>query len=357
MKFFIRTDASALIGTGHIMRCLTLANQLKRYNYEVTILYRQMPSHFIQTFDENGFSSIHLMNNDPLGSSLDALYVTKIIQMHSEISKSDWLIVDHYGIDWVWEAEFEGVFGSILVIDDLANRKHQCTLLLDANLYQNYESRYNHLLHCTAKQLLGPKYALLREEFLIERNKETNRDEEGSLHLLVCFGGTDPTNETLKVLHALQPLLEDTNKLKVKVILGQANPNISVIQSKCHMLKNTKLLIQPASMAREMATSDLAICGGGTMTWERYCMGLPAITIAIADNQVELAKEGQGQGIDLYLGESQAVTEEDIRSCFINLFNGVEHFRNASKLAMELVDGRGAERVTQLLLLEQRGSQ
>ncbi len=351
MRIFIRADASERIGTGHVMRCLTLADQIIKHNskIEFVFLYRTMPEHLHKVIINKNFVSLKIQSFYEVGSLEDAGYVVDKIATHFKICESDWLIIDHYQIDSIWESAMGKLIRNILVIDDLANRMHQCTVLLDSNLYANYESRYDQRVPHTTLQLLGPKFALLREEFLLTRNSLPQRDSGTIQNVLICFGGTDPTNETFKVLSALEPLLNGLFKFTITTVVGKANSNVNQIQNMCESIPGALLLVQPESMAMEMAKSDLAICSGGTLTWERYCMGLPGVTIAVADNQIEVAKTGHDMGIDLFLGESKSVLEKDIRSAFLKLLNDSERVRKASKLAMDVIDGRGTGRVAQLL--------
>lgn len=351
MRIFIRADASEIIGTGHVMRCLTLANQITRHHsyIDVIFIYSSMPDHLHEVITDKNYVGINIQSSYEIGSLEDAGYVADKLATKFIINESDWLIIDHYQIDSTWESVLGKLIANILVIDDLANRMHRCNVLLDPNLYDNYETRYDELVPQNTLKLLGPKFTLLREEFSLTRNSQLHRETSAIQRILICFGGTDPTNETIKVLAAIEPLLIGSFNFEVTVIAGKANPNISAIRAKCEKTPGTELLIQPESMALEMAKSDLAICSGGTLTWERYCMGLPAVTIAIADNQIQVAKTGQDMGIDLFLGESKAVLEKDIRSGLFKLLNDTEHVRKASKLAMEVIDGRGTERVAELL--------
>src|SRR5690606_9570780 len=127
--------------------------------------------------------------------------------------------------------------------------------------------------------LLGPEYALLRREFSLTRQQRKIYNHTLS-RILICFGGSDPTGETIKVLDAINdPLF---SKFEFDCVVGKANPNLEFIENICSRRKNVSLHIQIDQMAALMFHADLAICSLGTITWERYCIGLPAITIAVA---------------------------------------------------------------------------
>ncbi|MNW44050.1 UDP-2,4-diacetamido-2,4,6-trideoxy-beta-L-altropyranose hydrolase [compost metagenome] len=352
MRVFIRADASEVIGTGHVVRCLTLADELIKHTKEIVFIYRQMPDHLVACIKNKGFSLLKCSFNYKVGSIEDAQDTALLIQSQYKITIEDWLIVDHYSIDHVWESIIEKMIKNLMVIDDLANRKHECKLLLDTSLCDHPEHRYFGLVSPSTKQLLGPKYALLRDEFIKVRSHMTSRtyNSMNNINILVCFGGTDPTNETWKVINSLTPLVINDNKYEITVILGQANPNIQNIQENCNTLESIKVLVQPPSMALEMFKADIAICGGGTMTWERYCMGLPALVIAIAANQIGIAEQGEKWKLDKYLGESKFVSDELIRNELEVALRSPQKLKSSSYIAMELVDGKGATRIADILI-------
>jgi UDP-2,4-diacetamido-2,4,6-trideoxy-beta-L-altropyranose hydrolase len=194
----------------------------------------------------------------------------------------DWLVVDHYRLDAHFERHLRRLGLKILVIDDLADRPHDCDLLLDQNLYRNLEVRYRGLLPESARTYLGPKYALLRPEF--RQARRLLRPRQGALkHLLISFGGGDPTNETAKALAAMDLLGLDA--LSLDVVIGSSNPNASSLQAACAARPGCTLHIQADTMALLMSRADLALGGGGGTTWERCFLGLPTLTVVVAANQ------------------------------------------------------------------------
>lgn len=243
MKIFIRVDASEKIGTGHVIRCLTLADELRKNLHEVIFISVQMPEYFISLINKKGYSFNKQASTHMVGSVMDAFNILKFLQSKYEISNEDCLIIDNYQIDHIWETVMKQSFGKIVVIDDLANRQHVCDLLLDTNEYDSPENRYEGLISIETKKLLGSRYSLLREEFLEVRNLmfENQISKRILTNILICFGGSDPTNETMKVINALELLLDHYKELELTVILGRANPNIKTIQEKCKGLKKGKM--------------------------------------------------------------------------------------------------------------------
>lgn len=355
MNVFFRVDSSIKIGTGHVMRCLTLADELKKTGAEVSFITRELPGSLNDFVEMKGFKLYRLPDKSKrrvngqstshsswlsVGWNLDANQTIEVIEENSS-SQVDLLVIDHYAIDYKWENKLKNHVKKILVIDDLADRTHECDFLLDQN-YDLYE-RYNHLVPKSCELLLGPKYALLRNEFRNARKKYRDFNRKTS-NVLVFFGGTDPTNETEKVIKALEDDLIVGN-IHAHVVVGQSNPNKINIKRLCEQLDNTAFYCQVDHMAELMLKSDLAISAAGSTTWERCCMGLPAITMAVAKNQIDIATHMSQMGIDLYLGESRNVGSFVIQKTFKEAIMNSEKIYKASVKAMELVDGEGVFRI------------
>jgi UDP-2,4-diacetamido-2,4,6-trideoxy-beta-L-altropyranose hydrolase len=348
MNIVFRADSSLNIGTGHIMRCLVLARHLKSMKNQVSFVCREFPGNLINYIESFGINVYRLPDQEEYTSS-DWLRVPWEQDVNETISKLsmveiDWFVIDHYGIDKSWEKEIRKVAKKLMVIDDLANREHDCEILLDQNYHHNFEIRYNHLVDDTCIKCLGPKFALLRDEF-IEARKTLAKKEGRIRNLLVFFGGIDLINETEKALNSI--MLIDHNKLEVNVIVGQSNPWKSRIMELCHE-NGFKYHCQINNMSEMIAKSDLAIGAGGSTTWERYCLGLPAITIAVAENQVETAKYCGNLGLDQYLGKSDEVNVESIAQALKNTLMRPDKVFIAREKSLEIVDGNGAERIAAL---------
>lgn len=341
MKIGFRVDASPALGTGHAMRCRALARPLRRKGAEIVFFSRFLPDWLSSELADEGFRHI------PLSEDRDEIE-SLIGHLTSDPGQPfDWLVVDHYGWGERQESAVAPYIRRLMVIDDLADRRHRCDLLLDQNDFGHKERRYQGLVPPSARLMLGGRYALLREEFAAWRG--TVKIKDGRVRtLFVCFGGSDPTNETSKALEALDA--PDFADLSVHVVIGRSHSRVEEIARRCESDPRIRLHIQSNEVARLLAESDLAVCAGGTMTWERYCMGLPGLVIAVADNQIEVAKAGQQAGVDWYLGESARVDAEAIRSALRAAMNDPDRIRLARRLAMDKVDGLGADRVVRAML-------
>lgn len=322
MRIFIRVDASTEIGTGHVMRCLTYAHEQKKRNNDVEFICRKSNGDCIELIKQNGFK-VHMLPevNESLWKFTKKYWKTDAEQTIEILKKYsvDLIVIDHYSIEEKWEKMIRSFVKEIMVIDDLANRKHDCDTLLDQNYYLDMNHRYEGLVPKHAKLLLGPKFALLRDEFKTAHNmiKPFNGKVE---RLFIFFGGSDPTNETEKVLRAIKPLIAKYN-LSVDVIVGNTNKKRKKIQELCKSINGVNFYCQINNIAELMANADLAIGAGGTTIWERVYLNLPSIVISVANNQDQIAETLHQKGIIYYLGKSSDVTEKMIMEELEKLIN------------------------------------
>ena len=346
------------------MRCRTLARQLQSRGAAVSFLCRRQPGDLIsllqQEFEVLALPAQSLAACDGLdGRDLYAAWLgctqgqdaAQCLEVLAEaaIKSPRWVVADHYGLDAHWEAQLlAGLAGSdappqLLVIDDLADRPHQADLLLDQNFFGHAtHQRYQDLVPSQCCQLLGPDYALLGPEYaqlhpLVPRRTELRR-------VLVFFGGVDPSNLTGRALEALMdPALAD---LAVDVVLGLQSPHRQAVEELVARRPHTTLHGPLPSLAGLIARADLAIGAGGATTWERACLGLPSLVVAIAANQLPFSEALDQAGHLLLLGDGASVTAEQIRSTLLRL-----HIEpKPKKTATALTDGWGAPRLTMAML-------
>ena len=353
MNLIIRADASVQIGTGHVMRCLTLADELRGCGAEAVFVCREFDGNLCSYMEEKGYIVHRLpVSNEQehniednlkhsawLGADwqTDAGQVEKIIK--SLDTHPDWLLVDHYALDERWEEYLRPYVKKIMVIDDLADRAHDCDLLLDQNFYENLESRYNGLVPTSCKKLLGPKYALLRPEFREARKNLRKRDGHVR-RIMIFFGGSDPTNETTKALEAIRML--NRPDIAVDVVVGSANPNKDKINELCAGMTNVIYHCQVSNMAKLMADADLFIGGGGSVTWERCCLWLPSLIISTARNQNAIAVGCDQAGIGIHINKSKDISPHQIQIEIEKMFLNQTTLLTMGKKSTNMVDGKGA---------------
>lgn len=328
MNVVFRVDSSIYMGIGHLMRCLSLAGELRAKDILVKFICSNLPGNQAGILEKNGYT-VHLL---PYNASQTEVQQT-INTVEQEVCKVDWIIIDHYAIDEPWEKQLRPYIKRIMVIDDLANRRHDCDLLLDQNYYDNMKSRYEGLVSNHCRKLLGPKYALLRPEFLWERKNLRTRD--GLIRrILIFYGGTDPGNETEKALKAIRKL--NLPGVAIDVVVGSTNPNRVRIGELCSSIPGVSFYCQVDNMAQLTANADLALCAGGSATHERCMLGLPSIVTIIADNQLETTAVLDKAGAVRSIGLSRDVTVKKIADAVAEAIANPEAVRDIGKRALQL---------------------
>lgn len=325
--FAFRLDANAQIGTGHLMRCLAIANELDQNN-SCHFLCKELPSLLHAQIVSNGHK-VHTVNNE-----------NNVLAILDKL-KPDYLIIDHYELDARFEIKVSDFCKHILVIDDMADRSHICNLLLDQGPLRTKDD-YWPWINSECQLLLGTDYVLIKPEFRQLLKSHINSWRNG----LISFGGSDPTNITLDILQALDSHLR-MRDIKWTVIAGTVNPNWQSLKDfAAHSRMNITLIKHSDQIAALMASHDFAIGAAGCMAWERSCIGLPTLTIPIEDNQkfgIEAIKH-------FGLGETLQVTEMTSTMLAIKL-KRLQHKANEYRLRNQaMVDGLGVERLLNTML-------
>lgn len=354
----IRTDASVQMGSGHVMRCATLADELRANGASVTFICRDFPGNYIDWLSLKGYEVIRLTSSsvrkDTGGDYPAHLYwlgvplQQEIIEVSSVLLQrpiSDCIIVDHYALELEWERQIAKFSRKMMVIDDLADRQHDCDILLDQNYYYDMQSRYDNLIPLTSTKLLGPAYALLRPEFIRMHNHLRLRD--GTVKRIIVFlGGADPANETSSVIHALRMLKRAD--LEVDVVVGASNPHCSLIQALCEETENFEYHYQIDNIAELMLAADLAIGAGGSTLWERGYLSLPSLIIILAKNQESAARDLEKIGALKIIGESGKISSRQIYEILNDYIDKKDILLSMSKISNSLV-GHGAKKIQETI--------
>ncbi len=354
MKIAFRVDASVEIGTGHVVRCLTLADALTAKGAKCLFVMRQLPGNMIDAARARGHdvsvlppptTSLTHADAPPHARWLGVDWENDVEDTKAALSPSgkyDWLVVDHYALDARWERQLRAQVQQVLIIDDLADRPHECDLLLDQNL-QEGPSRYHGLVSPECLQLVGPRYALLRPTFRTKRQESPPNRTMPVRRLLVFLGGIDLPGITPRALAAVEAVCG--NDLQTDVVVGPANPKSAEIEAWCSTRDWVHFHPGNADMAELMAAADVAIGAGGTALWERSCLLLPTLLVTIADNQVPGANAVGKRGAALYLGNAEDTTQTELIAAIRIILGNVWLRQHMADMAGELVDGKGVDRV------------
>lgn len=353
MRIFFRVDASCIMGSGHVMRCLTLAEYLTQVGHEVRFICRDYPGGLMQVIRKKGLKVECLAFPDkalyaqqqPSDDYSHWLWVTQLQDATDCIALLreqvvDWLIVDHYGLDGVWEQQCRAYVKKIMVIDDLANRQHECDLLLDQNYYLNGESRYNSRVPSQCIKLLGSQYTLMRPELFQVRALRKARGEGARVaNVLVYMGGADPQHFTDQLIKRLVTL-ESAQRLTIHVVVGESNQQKEALEAFCAASDQLHYHCQPSYYGTLLTEADIALAAGGASVWERCFIGLPSIIMATSDNQKLICQSAHTLAVALY-----AVSLDEAIVMFMASCESKIDLCALSQRGMELFDGRGTERV------------
>lgn len=343
------------------MRCATLAERLQAEGAEILFICRQLPGDCCDWLAGRGFA-VHRLAAAVAPSAMSEADApvhaswlgVPLEQERQEAAAAlaahgpfDWLVVDHYALDTAWERVMRPYAQRILVIDDLADRSHDCELLLDQNLRDD-EAIYARKVPEECRLLVGPGYALLRPEFA--KARQTLRGRDGVVRrILVFFGGVDRENLTSTVVKAIARL--DRPNIAVDVVIGPSNPRRPEIEQLCAEMVNVTSHWNVNGMAALLAAADIMLGAAGSITWERACLGLPALVVTVADNQRPIAAAGQRHGILAWLGDAAVVTREDIFAALGQALGMPARLRAEGERGLALVDGSGTARVVEAMQL------
>ena len=353
-----RADASVRIGTGHVMRCLTLADGLREAGASCRFVMREHPGHLAELVQARGHSALLLppgegKNDDALPHSawLGTDWRTDAAQTSAALAGApvDLLVLDHYALDQRWQTGLADRTARWMVIDDLADRPILADVLLDQNL-GTQAADYAPFASPGARLLIGPRYAPLRPEFAAAHDRIASAPAQTALRrILVAVSGTDPDNVSERLLDRLDsaPLPRD---IAITVILGASAPHVAAVRARAaRMPAPTQLLVGAGDMSQVFATADLCIGATGGMSWERCCVGLPTLLLILADNQVKAARALVQAGAGDMVGDVRAPGWETRFDAALDA--ALDPGRRAAMRyrALEVCDGRGTVRIVAAL--------
>lgn len=355
MKILFRTDASLDIGTGHVMRCLTLANELVTQGGECIFVIKNHLGHLADIIRQQGFQveilelttdrDDKLFHSTWLGSTQveDACQTQQI----AEKFQPDLIVVDHYALDENWEIKLRPFCQKILAIDDLADRKHDCDWLLDQNLGKT-PVHYQHLVPERCALLLGPQYALLQPQYAELHRRALPR--QGPIkNILVYFGGSDLHDLTGMATQAYLQL--NRPDIQLNVVMGSSYSYRNKLEKFAQVHSNIKLYQNLPSLAPLMIQADLAIGAGGGTSWERCCLGLLTIIVTLEKNQISIARELHQQQMAHWLGSAENIDIQTIQQALNEALKGEQDLEAWSLRCLKITHAQGAAIVAGYMLL------
>ena len=355
-----RADASFDIGTGHVMRCLTLADLLRLHGFECHFICRELLGNLCDAIELRGFTCHRLqLPATPYSDESTSHSAWLSVSQKQDAAETravidqvrpTWIVVDHYALDRHWEQLAKPVDARLLVIDDLADRAHICEILLDQNMGRDVID-YSQLAPENCATLVGPKYALLRPEFAQHRNASLARRGNGAFrHILVSMGGVDRDNVMRRILESMSRI-DLPEGVYITVVLGNNAPwTDDISHYSTQMPVPVSVLTGVNNMAQLMSDADVAVGAAGSTSWERCCLGLPTLIAVLADNQKSAADEMARRGVAILL---QNARDGDLTAEMADAFGRMQNDKIRQKISQSsasLVDGNGAGRVVKQML-------
>ena len=338
MELLLRADASESIGTGHVMRCLALAQAWMHAGGTATFAMNQCPAALCERLRQEGVTVVSI------AAERASLADARETAQRARDASARWIVLDGYDFDSEYQAAVRGNGLFLLVVDDEAHaRNFVADLLLNHNAYATPEL-YAHKSG-DARLALGGRYALLRDEFKSWRMWRREIPERAR-RILITTGGSDPRNAALQILRGMDGL--DGASLETTVVIGSAAAHRSEVEREA-AARGARVVIDARQMPELMAWADIAISAAGSTCWEMAFMGLPAITLVIADNQERIARCLSERGAALPLGRADASTSMRVAECLKQLIANPLERTTLSHAGRRLIDGRGASRVVELL--------
>ena len=334
-ELVIRADANTGMGTGHLMRCLALAQGWKDNGGEATLITTCENDNLLDRFRNENIEVIKLKY--PYPDPLDWKDTSQILKARPGC----WVLLDGYHFDHEYQLLITNADHKLLVIDDLSNlERYSAHIILNQNLYA---AQLDYSFDNEPTLLFGPEFALLRREFwkwIDWKRKFPNIAK----NVLVTMGGSDPENLTLRVIQILKEL--NIDGLRINIVLGASNPYADQIKNEINDSDiDFSLKFDVKDLSELMAWADIAITAGGITCYEIAFMRLPSLVIPLAENQKGTAAFLEKSQAAVNLGWYDDLQKTDFLRSINNLISDSKIRKNLSENAFQLVDGKGVKRV------------
>jgi UDP-2,4-diacetamido-2,4,6-trideoxy-beta-L-altropyranose hydrolase len=339
MNLLIRADANVAMGTGHVMRCLALAQAWVDCGGAAIFVFSEMPPALAARLHSE---NLHARCIDAVAGTVDDARRTAAL---ARDVNADWIVLDGYQFGAKYQSTIKDAGCKLLVIDDNGSVDGYCAdIILNQNLHavhSLYQQRAEQ-----SRLLLGSRYCLLRREFRRWCGWKRNTSAEVK-KVLITMGGSDPDNVTSRMIQSVS--LCDFGPVKITVLVGGSNPHRELLRAQIEGRTDIELVADSDDMPGLLASSDIAIAGAGTTCWEMCLLGLPSILVELAPNQHEIGRGMHELGAGVFLGAANEVSSHAGAALLKALINAAERRQHMSEVAQQVVDGKGAERVVSLL--------
>lgn len=341
-RILFLADAGPAVGGGHVMRCLTLARALTGRGAECAFVESRAAAPILRRF---GWPAQTLL---AMADARDLEALVASAQDFAERLDVDAIVVDHYGIGASLEDGLRINGRRLVAIDDLADRRHACDLLVDPG-YGRRREHYEALVGDSAAVLVGPPHALVRPEFGAARQRALGRRaKHGPVRrALLALGLTDVGGVTGRVVAAISDVLGD---VRLDIVLGEGATSLEALRQAAVADRRLHLWVDTAEMASLMADADIAIGAGGSSVWERATVGLPSATLVLADNQRDMVQEMAGAGLTLAVDAGSRDFDQHLRVAWGALVGDRALRWRLTERSAEVCDGHGAERCAEAIL-------
>lgn len=333
-----RVDASVAMGTGHVMRCLALAQVWQDAGRDVVFALARSTPAVEERLRSERVEIVHLKTS---ASAQDAAQVADLARAR----QASWVVVDGYEFGAEYQRHLKNSGLKVLFVDDNGHAAHYfADIVLNQNAHASedlYASRETY-----TRLLLGPSYAMLRREFQPWRNWKREIAPVGH-KVLVMMGGSDPNNITGRVVDALR--LVTVERLETTVVLGGSNSQAESLEKTVNRPETLHLLRNASNMPELMAWADVAVSAAGTTAWELAFMGVPSLLLVVAEHQSPVAEALAMNAAGINLGDSSDMEDQDIAEIVGALLRNPTRRKQMSENGRRLVDGDGARRVTEAL--------
>ncbi len=338
-RILVFPDCGPRIGGGHVMRCLTLARALMAKGAAVAFAANPPAQSVLTAFGPRELT-VYSVSDDLQEAVPQAA-------AFAEAFRADWVLLDHYRLSIEQEVGLREP-RRMAVLDDLADRPRPADLVVNPG-YGVLPGNYAGLVPRGAVVMAGPEFALVRPEFSACRDQTLERRREGGhlRHVLISLGLTDVEGITARVVRALKPHLDG---LILDVVLGDQAPSLVTLREEAKTDCALRLHVDSHAMAELMSQADLAVGAGGSSVWERATLGLPTVTVVLADNQRPMAQAMAQVGLTLMVDATAADFEAQLVGAVKRLVDDAALRRWLFEAPCHACDGKGAERVAQVML-------